>query len=143
MSAGGEPQANDSASTVNFAYERSAAGSGFAGIWETTMPINTTVVMQIRPYDGNGLSFIRSPGDARNLKLDGKDYPAEERGVARGATSSARRVNERTLGIVDKVDGKVIRTERRELSPDLRTLTRTVHPVGQRDPNILIYERQS
>jgi hypothetical protein len=133
---------NDSASTVIYRYERTAAGPGFAGTWESRMPINTVIKMQIRPYEGNGLSFIRSPGDTRNLKLDGKDYPVEERGVAQGATSSARRVNERTLDFVDKVDGKVIRTERREVSPDLKTLTRTVRPVGQRDPNILVYERQ-
>jgi hypothetical protein len=133
---------NDSASTVNYVYERTAAGTGFAGTWETTMPIKTVVAMQIRPYDGNGLSFIRSPGDTRNLKLDGKDYPVEEPGVAQGATSSARRVNERTLELVDKVNDRVMRTERRELSPDLKTLTRTVRPVGQRDPNILVYERQ-
>jgi hypothetical protein len=98
--------------------------------------------MRIRPFEGNGLSFTRSPGDTRNLKLDGKDYPVEERGVAEGATSSARRANDRTLEFVDKVNGKVIRTERRELSPDLKTLTRTVRPVGQRNPNILVYERQ-
>jgi hypothetical protein len=133
---------NDSASTVIYRYERTAAGSGFVGTWESRMPINTVLVMQIRPYEGNGLTFIRSPGDTRSLKLDGKDYPVEERGVAEGATSSARRVNDRTLDLVDKVKGKVIRTERRELSPDLKTLTRTVRPVGQRAPNILVYERR-
>jgi hypothetical protein len=106
------------------------------------MPINTVVTMQIRPYEGNGLSFTRAPGDTRNLKLDGKDYPVEGHGAAEGATSSARRVNQRTLDLVDKVDGRVIRTERREVSPDLKTMTRTVRPVGQRDPNILVYERQ-
>ena len=51
-------------------------------------------------------------------------------------------LDERTLEIIDKVNGKVTRTERRELSPDLKTLTRTVRPVGQRDPNIFVFERQ-
>jgi hypothetical protein len=133
---------NGSSSTVNYVYKRTAAGSGFSGTWETKMPINIEVVFRIRPFEGNGLSFIRSPEDARNLKFDGKDYSAEGRGVAQGATSSARRVNERTLEIIDKVNGKVTRTERTELSPDLKTLTRTLRPVGQRDPNILVFERQ-
>jgi hypothetical protein len=133
---------NGSSSTVNYVYKRMAAGSGFAGTWETTMPINIEVVFQVRPYEGKGLSFIRSPEDTRNLHFDGKDYPAEGRGVAPGATSSARRVNERTLEIVDKVNGKVTRTERTELSPDLKTLTRTLRPVGQRDPNVFVFERQ-
>jgi len=50
-------------------------------------------------------------------------------------------VDERTLEIIDKVDGKVTRTERRELSPDLKTLITTVR-IGQRDPNIFVFERQ-
>jgi len=129
-------------STEKFIYQRTAAGRGFAGTWERTAQITTVVTMQIRPYEGDGLSFTRVPGDTRNLKLDGKDYPVEERGVSQGATSSARRVSERTLEITDKVNGKVIRTERRELSPDLKALTRTVRPVGQRHPSVLVYERQ-
>src|SRR5437868_10501839 len=104
--------------------------------------MTSAFVLQIRPYEGNGLSFIRSPQDTRNLKFDGKDYPVEGRGLAKGSTSSSRRVDERTLEIIDKVNGKVMRTERRELSADLKTLTRTVRPVDQRDPNIFVFERQ-
>jgi hypothetical protein len=51
-------------------------------------------------------------------------------------------VDERTLEIIDKINGRVTRTERRELSADLKTLTRTVRMVGQRDPNIFVFERQ-
>jgi hypothetical protein len=133
---------NGSSSTVKYLYNRTAAGTGFAGTWESTMPITSAVVLQVRPSEGNGLSFYRSPQDTRNLKFDGKDYPVEVRGVAQGSTSSARRVDERTLEIIDKVNGKVTRTERRELSPDLKTLTRTVRPVGQREPNIFVFDRQ-
>ena len=133
---------NGSPSTVNYMYNRTEAGTGFAGTWESTMPMTSSFVLQIRPYEGSGLSFIRSPQDTRNLKFDGKDYPVEGRGVAQDSTSSARRVDERTLEIIDKVNSKVTRTERRELSPDLKTLTRTVRPVGQREPAIFVFERQ-
>jgi len=133
---------NGSPSTVKYLYKRTAAGTGFAGTWESPMPLTSAFVLQIRPYEGNGLSFIRSPEDARNLKFDGKDYVVEGPVVAKGSTSAARRVDERTLEIIDKVNGKITRTERRELSADLKTLTRTVRPVGQRDPNIFLYERQ-
>jgi hypothetical protein len=51
-------------------------------------------------------------------------------------------VDERTLEVVEKVNGEVTRTEWRELSADLKTLTRTIHPVRQHDPNIFVYERQ-
>ena len=133
---------NGSPSTVNYMYNRTEAGAGFAGTWESTMAMTSSFVLQIRPYEGNGLSFIRSPQDTRNLKFDGQDYPVEGRGVAQVSTSSARRVDERTLEIIDKVNSKVTRTERRELSPDLKTLTRTVRPVGQREPAIFVFERQ-
>lgn len=136
------PNGSASKPTVNYLYKRTAAGTGFAGTWEATMTMDQAFVLQIRPYEGTGLSFIRSPQDTRNLKFDGNDYPVEGRGVAQGSTSSARRVDERTLEIIDKVNGKITRTERRELSPDLKTLTRTVHPVGQREPNIFVFERQ-
>ena len=131
-----------SPSTTNYRFARTAGGPGFAGVWESTVPVTSSFVLQIRPYEGNGLSFIRSSQDVRNLKLDGKDYPVEGRGVPQGSTSSARRVDERTLEITDKVNGKVTRTERRELSTDLETLTRTVRPVGQREPAIFVFERQ-
>jgi hypothetical protein len=136
-----EFQPNGSPSAVNYLYKRTAAGTGFAGTWESPTPMTSAFVLQIRPYEGNGLSFIRSPQDTRNLKLDGKD-PVEGRGLAKGSTSSSRRVDERTLEIIDKVNGKVTRTERRELSADLKTLTRIVRPAGQRDPNIFVFERQ-
>jgi hypothetical protein len=106
------------------------------------MPIDSAFVLQIRPYEDNGLSFIRSKDDTRNVKFDGKDYTDAGRGVAQGSTSSARRVDERTLEITDKIKGKIMRTMQIELSHDLKTLTRTVRPVGQREPNIFVFERQ-
>jgi hypothetical protein len=135
---------NGAPSTIDYVYKRTAVGQGFAGTWESPMqiPMTSAFVLQIRSYDGDGLSFIRSPQDTRNVKFDGKDYPVEGPGLAKGSTSSARRVDERTLEIVDKLNGEVTRTERREISADLKTLTRTIHPVRQHDPNIFVYERQ-
>jgi hypothetical protein len=104
---------------------------------------NSASLLKIRPYEGNGLSFIRSSEeDTRNVKFDGKDYPVVGRGGVEGSTSSARRVDERILEITDKVKGKIRWTERIELSPDLKTLSQTVRPVGQSGPNIFVFERQ-
>lgn len=137
-----EFEANGTPSTEKYLYKRTAAGSGFAGTWESTIPMDSAFVLQIRPNEGNGLSLIRSADDTRNLIFDGKDYPVAGHSAAQGVTSSARRVDERTLEVTDKIKGKITRTMRIELSPDLKTLTRTVHPVGQRDPNIFVFERQ-
>ena len=138
-----EFQPNGSQSTVKYLYKRTAAGPGFTGSWESMMPIDEAFVLQIRSYEGDGLSFIRSSEVVtRNLKFDGKDYLNVDRNAAQGSTSSARRVNERTLEITDKIKGKITRTEQVELSPDLKTLTRTVRPAGQSEPNIFVFERQ-
>jgi hypothetical protein len=132
---------NTAPSTVIYHYTRTTAGSGFAGTWESTMPVNS-FVLEIRSNEGSGLSFIRPPEVVlRNLKFDGKDYAAAGHAVAEGSTS-ARRVDEHTLEITDKVNGKITRTEKIELSPDLKRLTRSVHSVGQGDPNIFVFERQ-
>lgn len=133
---------NGSPSTVDYKYKRTVAGQGFAGTWEATIAIEETFVIDVRPYEGDGLSFIRSSEDTRNVKFDGKDYPNVGGGAAEGSTSSARRVDERTLEITDKIKGQITRTVQIELSRDLKTLTRTVHPVSQREPNIFVFERQ-
>lgn len=130
-------------STVNYMYKRTAAGQGFAGTWESPMPIDSAFVLRIRPFEENGLSFVNSSEETtRNVRLDGKDYPNVGRHVAEGSTISARRVDAHTLEITEKSKGKITQTEQIELSSDLKTLTRTVRPVGQHEPNIFLFERQ-
>lgn len=138
-----EFDAKGSPSTTNYVYKRTAPGPGFAGTWESPMELGKSVhVLRIRPYEEDGLSFIHSPDVVRNVKLDGKDHPNATRGVAQGSMTSARRVDERTLEITDKMKGKVSRTEQIVLSPDLKTMTQTVRPAGQNEPNIYVFERQ-
>ena len=105
--------------------------------------MNSVFVLQVRPYEGDGLSFIDpSEEETKNVKFDGNDYPNLGPNVAPGSASSVRRVNERTLEMTDKIDGKVMDAQQIELSSDLKTLTMTVHTVGRGEPNILVFERQ-
>jgi hypothetical protein len=62
--------------------------------------------------------------------------------VRAGFAYSARRLNERTLEITDKIKDKVTNTQQIELSPDLKTLTQTAHPADQGAANILVFERE-
>jgi len=128
---------------MDYVYKRTTPGSGFAGTWVSTSEPHSAFEVQIRPYAGGGLSFISS-GDreARNFKFDGKDYPDLRPNVAPGSASSGRRVNERTLKITDKIKGKATDIRQIELSPDLKTLTMTVHPAGQSKPSILVFDRE-
>jgi hypothetical protein len=131
-------------STVNYVYKRTAGTSGFAGTWESTsLTINFEFVLKVQPYEGDGLSFINaSEGETKNVKFDGKDYPNTGPNVTAGSASTARRVNEDTLEITDKFNGKIRNTRQLKLSADCKTLTMTVHPGGRREPNILVFERQ-
>jgi hypothetical protein len=140
---------NGSASNVNYVYKRTAGTSGFAGTWESTSEtVNSVFVIKVRPYEGDGLSFIdSSEGVTKNVKFDGKDYPNVGPNVPAGSTSSARRVNGRTLDqhtleLTGKFNGKVTDTQEIKLSSDGKTLTMTVHPAGRTEPNILVFERQ-
>jgi len=135
---------NGSALTVNYLYTRTAGTTGFSGSWESTSEaVNSAYVLQVRTYEGDGLSFI-APSEQRtkNLKFDGKDYPSVGPNEAPGSTSSIRRVNEHTLEITDKINGKVVATKEIDLSSDLKTLTMTVHIPSRSKPNILVFERQ-
>lgn len=137
--------ANGSPSNVKYVFKRTAGASGFVGTWESTVT-GTAIpvfVMKVQPYEGDGLSFIdSSQGVTTNLKFDGKDYPSVGAHVSAGFASSARRVNEHTLERTDKLNGKVTRTEQITLSSDGKTLTRTIHPPGRTEPNILVFDRQ-
>jgi hypothetical protein len=135
---------NGSASNVNYVYKRTAGTSGFAGTWESTSEtVNSVFVIKFQPYEGDGLSFIdSSEGVTKNVKFDGKDYPNVGPNVPAGSASSARRVNQHTLEITGKFNGKVTNTQAIQLSSDGKTLTMTVHAAGRSEPNILVFERQ-
>lgn len=132
---------NGSPTTVDYIYKRTAGGTGFAGTWLSKTATMDGYSLRVQPYEGDGLSFkYSSNGVIQNVKFDGKDYsivaPIE------GYASSARRVNERTLEMTYKVNGKIGDTQMMELSSDLRTLTMTRHIARQSEPYIEVFERQ-
>lgn len=136
-------QPNGSSSTTNFVFTRTAGGSGFAGTWQSTSEkVDSGFEIQIRPYQGDGLSFITAGVGTQNVKFDGRVYPDVSANARPGSVSSGRRMSERTLELTDKVKGKVIDTQQLKLSRDSKALTVTVRPVGQSAPNILVFERE-
>jgi len=132
-----------SASNFKNVYERTTEASGFTGTWEsTTVTVNFELVIKIQPYDRDGLSLISPAADKpKNLSFDGKDYPNISSNASPGSTYSSRRISQNTLEITDKLDGKVVDTQQIMLSPDLKTLTLTVHKTGTRAPSVLVFER--
>jgi len=139
-----ENEPDGSTLSMDYMYKRTTAGSGFAATWESVSEkLNSAYELQIQPYGGDGLTFITpAEHETRNLRFDGKDYPAVGPEVSAGSVSSGRRLNERALEISDKVKEKVTDTRQIELSPDLKTLTMTVNRTGQSKPNILAFDRE-
>jgi hypothetical protein len=78
------------------------------------------------------------------IKLDGIDHrDLDQKGSDKGTAYSGRRLNERTLEITEKSQGKITSTRQIELSPDLKTLTMTTRLVGQSKPqSIFVYTRE-
>ena len=137
-------QPDGSILSMDYVYQRAVPGSGFAATWDSVSEkMNSPYELEIGPYEGDGLSFnIPVEARTRNVKLDGKDYPNAGPNVSPTAVSSGRRVNDRTLEISDKHDGKVSDVRQVELSPDAKTLTMTVHTTGQDKANIFVFERE-
>jgi len=132
-------------STVDYVYQRKGQESGFAGTWvSTSQGVNFVYVLQIQPYEEDGLSIINSSSQlTRNMKQDGRDYPNTGATAAVIAASSLRRLDEHTLELTDKKsNGKLYDTQQFKLSSDLKALTITIHTAGRDEPNILMFERQ-
>jgi hypothetical protein len=138
-----ENEPDGSTLSMDYVYERTTAGSGFAATWESVSEtMNSAYELQIQPYQSDGLTFITpTEHQPRNLRFDEKDYPNGP-DAAPGSVYSARRVNERTLEVTDKIKGKVRNTQRIELSPNLKTLTMTDHAVGRSRPNVHVFDRE-
>jgi hypothetical protein len=133
-----------STNRLDYVYKRSGTGSGFSGTWESVSEqLNSKYEMQVQPYENDGLAFVYSPQQVtKNVKFDGKDYPAVGPNVPAGYVTSARRTNDETVELTDKINGKVSDTQQIELSPDHKTLTVTIHPAGRSQPNVLVYDRE-
>jgi hypothetical protein len=133
-------QPDGSTATTHYVYRRTAGASGFVGAWEsTTPPVGLKFEMQIQPYDGAGLSFVR-PSGVKSVTFDGKDHAVA--GAAEGQTASGRRQGERALEVTDRLAGKDLDVQGYAVSRDGRTLTMNVHRAGQGTPDVFVFERE-
>lgn len=133
----------DSGKTIHlvYVYERRGGGAGFAGDWVSTSEQVGTYVLQLRPYEGDGLSIVSpAEGVTKSVKFDGREYPST--GARVKTLSSAERVTAGAINVTDKVDGKVVDRQEYRLSGDGKTLTITVHEPRRSAPNVLVFERE-
>ena len=130
--------------SMDYVYKRTTPGLGFAATWDSlSEKMNSPYELEIKPYEENGLTFITpAEGSIQNVKLDGEDHPDAGPNASPDSTSSGRRVNEQALKITRKVKGEVRQTRDLELSPDLKTLTMTMHRPDQAKQTVLVFERE-
>jgi hypothetical protein len=128
-------------STVDLSYRRTAGDAGIPGTWVSTdVKPEGVIELEIRPFEGDGLSFISSAAAPKNIKFDGKEYRVPAGGGV-SAEATGRRIDRLGLETTTRVDGKILEARRMTISPDLETLTVVVHPAGQTLPNTLVFDR--
>lgn len=129
--------------TLDYVYERQGGGSGFVGTWVSIREqVNSKVLLKVRPWQGDGLSFISQGGaGTKNVRFDGKDYP-NVGAVVDGMTASARRISEQALELTDKISGKVRDKVDIAVFPDGNVLTMTIHIPGRSEPDVQVFERE-
>jgi hypothetical protein len=137
-------RANADSTTLDYVYKRTGGGSGFVGTWvSSSEQVNSVVVLKVRTWEGDGLSFISQGGSGtKNVKFDGQEY-ANVGAVVDGVTASAQRLNDHNVQITDKISGKVRDRQKISVSPDGKSLTITMHIPGRSEPNIQVFERES
>lgn len=140
-------EADGSTTSLDYVYRRDGGGSGFAGDWQSVKEtVNSPYVLELKQFQNDGLS-IADPVERRtkNAKLDGRDESKDSAATAtnetEGRSSSLRHVDERTLVVTDKVNGKASVTEEFVLSADATMLTMTVRAASLARPYVLVFER--
>ncbi len=124
--------------------KRKGGGSGLAGTWETTaVRLSSPREIYIEPFESGGHS-ITFPGRNQTIrmKFDGREYPEQGPTVMEGATSSGRRLDERTIETTERIKGKVIETAKATVSADGRTYTLVVTEPDDPTPLVLVYQRE-
>ena len=137
------PLPNGSSLFLPYVYERTSGASGVVGTWDSdSAKVSPKLELQIQRDEDGGLSFKRSDENvAKAIQFDGNDHP--DPGGDKSATYSGRRVDERSLEITYKVDGRITGTRQIEISADLKTLTMTDREAGESMPkSVLVFDRE-
>ena len=137
----GSVKPDGSTTVTDYVYKRTAGEAGFPGTWESTLE-QPAFELQVQAWETDGLAFMFPAQTTKNIKFDGKDYPATGPNLPAGFTSSGHRVNGRAFELAEKVDGQTVDTQQTELSADLKTLTMTVHMQSQSKPKVYVFDRE-
>lgn len=129
---------------VQATFKRTGGASGLAGSWETTsVKILSPTPVEITKWQGDGYSLINPVYRQHlNFKLDGKAYTPTGPRVPKGTTVVARKIDDHSIELTNKLKGKTTQTDSWKASNDGKTLTDTVTYSGVSKPEIDVYNRE-
>jgi hypothetical protein len=129
---------------TEFTAKRTSGTSGLIGTWVGAGPSeHVPTRWSIQPYQGGGLSLISRDNLRRvDVKFDGKDYPDTGRNAPPGSTISATRIDQLTIELVGKVNGKPTYLERLQVSADGQTLALGIGAGSAALSAVYYYRRQ-
>ncbi len=139
-----ETRPNGSASHDETKLKRTAGSSGLVGTWESTeIKIGMPTTLEMAAWGKDGYSMKNPVYKAEtDFKLDGKEYTPKGPRVAKGTTVSAKQIDERTLELTYKLNGKTTETDHWQLSADGKTLTDSVIYPGVDKKEVDVFDRQ-
>jgi hypothetical protein len=113
------------------------------GTLKNTLVVYSSMLGQVN-VKSDGIDANGRPAHAEwSGKFDGKDYPVT--GSPDSDARSYTKVNDRTLQLTAKKNGKVIATGRTVVSADGKSRTATVTgttPKGKKFKNVAVYDKQ-
>lgn len=125
-------------------FERENGGPGLAGKWKAkNYKSSSPETMELEPSGNDGLKLTVVDFKLTcDSKFDGKDYPCAGPTIAQGWTMSVKKAGERSIDVVDKLNGKPLYQMTMTVSPDGKTLTETGNAVGVSEKFKAVYDRQ-
>ena len=124
--------------------KRTDGTAGLVGTWESTeIKVGSPTTFELAASGKDGYSMKNRVFKSQtDFKLDGKDYTPKGPAVAKGTTVSAKKIDDRTMELTYKLNGKTTETDKWELSADGKTLTSTITYPGVDKNEVDVYERQ-
>jgi hypothetical protein len=125
-------------------FKRTGGTSGLVGTWQTTsVKVLSPTSVTIAKWQGDGYSRTSAVfKETLEFKLDGKEYTPKGPRVPPGMTVTAKKIDDHSMELTYKLKGKVMETDKYEVSADGKTLTQTVTYAGVSKPEIDVWSRE-
>lgn len=124
-------------------FARVSGGPGLTGKWRSTKVQVSAEIWEITANGDDGLTMKIVDYDAVcSVKFDGTEHPCTGPTMPKSLTMTARKIGARSLEFTEKMEGKVVFSDRFTVSSDGRTMTDEATPAGSNEKIKIIYDKQ-